>query len=40
MPVLYSPLVGVGKFGLIRLVWDQEIAGSNPVTRTQPGMAM
>ena len=24
----------VGKSGLIRLVWDQEIEGSNPSTRT------
>ena len=25
---------GVGKSGLIRLIWDQEIGGSNPPTPT------
>lgn len=31
-------LTGCGSAWLERLVWDQEVAGSNPVTPTQAGV--
>lgn len=33
--VNYDKLPSVGKSGLIRLLWEQKSAGSNPATRTK-----